>query len=68
MATAAYIEDDTTNEFVAVSTAKRARIKGTWHMYWGRDEYEFVDGQTFEIPTDLFDYLRASGSVYDTLA
>lgn len=46
---------------------KKARIKGTWVMYWGRDSYNFEDGKSFNIPADLFEYLKAHGNIYDTL-
>jgi len=45
----------------------QARIKGTWKMYWGQEVYNFVDGKRFNIPQDLYDYLRKSGNIYDTL-
>jgi len=44
-----------------------ARIKGTWTMFWGTQKWDFVDGTRFKIPTDLYDYLRRSGNIYDTL-
>lgn len=46
---------------------KKARIKGTWTMYWGGKPFNFEDGKTFTIPADLFDYLQAHGNIYDTL-
>jgi len=52
----------------AAATHKRARIKGTWRMYYNGVPYNFVDGENFEIPTDLYNYLRRHGNVYDTLA
>jgi hypothetical protein len=45
----------------------QARIKGTWKMYWGKEVYNFVDGKRFNISKDLYDYLRKSGNIYDTL-
>lgn len=45
----------------------RARIKGTWRMYWGQQIYNFEDKKTFNIPQDLFEYLKKSGNIYDTL-
>lgn len=47
---------------------KSARVKGTWTMIYGDERYDFVDGQRYEISPDLFDYLRKSGNIYDTLA
>jgi len=57
---------------VAVPTTKSAKIKGTWTMHWGAGEhglrkFDFVDGNRYEIPIDLFDYLKRSGNIYDTL-
>lgn len=55
-------------EVVTVDPAtKSARIKGTWTMYWGQSRWNFVDGQRYNLPPDLFDYLRKSGNIYDTL-
>ena len=45
----------------------QARVKGTWKMYWGQEVYNFVDGKRFNISKDLYDYLRKSGNIYDTL-
>lgn len=45
----------------------QARVKGTWKMYWGKEVYNFVDGKRFNISKDLYDYLRKSGNIYDTL-
>lgn len=44
-----------------------ARVKGTWTMFWGKLRFEFVDGKRYKLPKDLFNYLRASGNIYDTL-
>ena len=44
-----------------------ARVKGTWKMFWGRTSYNFEDGKRYKLPKDLFNYLRASGNIYDTL-
>ena len=49
------------------SNLVQARIKGTWKMYWGKEVYNFVDGKRFNISKDLYDYLRKSGNIYDTL-
>lgn len=51
----------------AGSNLVQARVKGTWNMYWGGSVYNFVDGKRFNIPTDLYDYLRKNGNIYDTL-
>ena len=47
---------------------QRARVKGTWRMYFGGQPYDFADGEYYELPSDLYDYLRGSGNIYDTLA
>ena len=44
-----------------------ARIKGTWTMHWGALVFNFEDGKRYQIPRDLFAYLRKSGNIYDTL-
>lgn len=44
-----------------------ARVKGSWTMFWGKTTWNFVDGQRFKLPRDLFDYLKRSGNIYDTL-
>jgi len=49
------------------SNLVQARIKGTWKMYWGKEVYNFVDGKRFNVSKDLYDYLRKSGNIYDTL-
>lgn len=49
------------------SNLKQARVKGSWTMYWGGSVYNFVDGKRFNIPKDLYNYLRKNGNIYDTL-
>lgn len=49
------------------SNLVQARVKGTWNMYWGGSVYNFVDGKRFNIPKDLYNYLRENGNIYDTL-
>lgn len=44
-----------------------ARVKGSWTMFWGKTTWNFVDGQRYKLPRDLFDYLKRSGNIYDTL-
>jgi hypothetical protein len=44
-----------------------ARIKGTWTMFWGKQVFEFQDGNRYSIPRDLFAYLKKNGNIYDTL-
>ena len=49
------------------SNLKRARVKGTWTMYWGSQAFNFEDGKTFNIPADLYEHLKSHGNIYDTL-
>jgi hypothetical protein len=49
------------------SGLKKARIKGTWLMHWGGERFNFEDGKSFNIPADLYDYLKAHGNIYDTI-
>lgn len=48
-------------------TTKSARVKGTWTMYWGTLVFDFVDGERYDIPVDLFEYLKQHSNIYDTL-
>lgn len=43
------------------------RVKGTWLMFWGANSYDFKDGVRYNLPRDLYDYLKKSGNIYDTL-
>lgn len=55
-------------ENIAVNDEYRtARIKGTWTMYWGTETYDFVDGRRYRLPALLWEYLKQSGNIYDTL-
>ena len=47
---------------------KRARVKGTWQQFFGTQIWDFEDGKSYDIPLDLFDYLRSRGNIYDTMA
>jgi hypothetical protein len=47
---------------------KKARVKGTWRMYFSGQVYDFTDGESYDLPPDLYNYLRGSGNIYDTLA
>jgi hypothetical protein len=44
-----------------------ARVKGTWTMFWSQSKFNFEDGKRYKLPKDLYDYLRKSGNIYDTL-
>jgi len=66
------VEDETEVEVaIPVPTEEsnliQARVKGSWNMYWGGSVYNFVDGKRFNIPKDLYNYLRKNGNIYDTL-
>jgi hypothetical protein len=45
----------------------QARVKGTWTMFWGQQVFNFEDGTRYTIPRDLYNYLKNSGNIYDTL-
>lgn len=57
-----------TSPTVAVESTVTARVKGTWLMFWGNKSYDFKDGQRYRLPRDLFNYLKKSGNIYDTMA
>jgi len=44
-----------------------ARVKGTWVMFWGRASWDFKDGTRYKLPRGLYDYLKSTGNIYDTL-
>ena len=52
---------------IVAPTTKNAKIKGTWTMYWGTTKWDFIDGHRYDLPLDLFAYLRKAGNIYDTL-
>ena len=52
---------------IVAPTTKNAKIKGTWTMYYGTTRWDFVDGQRYELPLDLFNYLKKNSCIYDTL-
>jgi hypothetical protein len=51
----------------AQPTTKSVRVKGTWTMYWGTQVWDFVDGQRYDLPLDLFEYLKSHSNIYDTM-
>ena len=51
----------------ADSGLKRARVKGTWKMFWGQMAFDFEDGKTYNIPVGLYEHLKNYGNIYDTL-
>ena len=46
---------------------RKARVKGSWRMHWGQEIFDFEDGKTFTIPSDLYEYLKAHENIYDTI-
>jgi hypothetical protein len=58
----AEVLDQSTN-----SPTINARVKGSWTMFWGQTSWNFQDGQKYKLPRDLFEYLKLSGNIYDTL-
>lgn len=58
----------TADPVIVQPTTKRARVKGTWTMYFGAQRFDFVDGMSYDLPQDLHTYLRTRGNIYDTLA
>ncbi len=53
---------------IVAPLTKRARVKGTWVQYFGTGIWNFEDGVSYDLPLDLFDYLRVKGCLYDTMA
>lgn len=67
-----YVEDEvvpvsTPAPVIVSPTTKNAKVKGTWTMYYGTSRWDFVDGRRYDLPLDLFEYLRNNGNIYDTL-
>jgi len=74
-----FVEEEVTEESSAVSDTAEildantkedmvsARVKGTWVMFWSKSSYSFKDGERYNIPRDLYNYLRNAGNIYDTL-
>lgn len=62
-------QEEEAQNFVAPGgpATKKGRVKGTWTMYWGTDVYNFEDGKVYNLPTDLFQYLKINSNIYDTL-
>jgi hypothetical protein len=46
---------------------RNAKVKGTWLFHYGSDKYDFVDGQRYDLPLEVFEYLKRSGNIYDTM-
>lgn len=67
MSTAPAYLDDEVSTLIAKPSTRRARIKGSWTMYWGLETFEFEDGKTYDIANDLYEYLKYHGNIYDVL-
>jgi hypothetical protein len=52
---------------VVQPATKNAKVKGTWTMFYANNKYDFVDGNRYDLPLDLFEYLKNAGNIYDTL-
>lgn len=52
---------------IVAPVTKSARVKGTWTMFFGAQQWDFIDGQRYDLPADLYAYLRQHGNIYDTL-
>lgn len=64
------VEDDAHETAVIAPggpNTKKARVRGTWKMFWGREVYDFVDGRTYNLPVELYEHLKAHGNIYDHL-
>jgi hypothetical protein len=48
-------------------STKNAKIKGTWTFFYGGEKYDFVDGYRYDLPLEVFEYLKRAGNIYDTL-
>lgn len=66
------LADDQPLEAVAMASTevkpsiKRGRVKGTFTLYYGRQKWEFEDDHTYDLPNDLYEYLKGYGNIYDT--
>lgn len=62
-------QEEEVQNFVAPGgpSTKKGRVKGTWTMYWGTDVYNFEDGKVYNLPADLYQYLKINSNIYDTL-
>jgi len=52
---------------VVSPTSRRAKVKGTWTMFWGTQRYDFIDGRVYDLPLDLWHHLKNHSNIYDTL-
>jgi len=59
---------ETDAPIVVQSATRSCRVKGTWTFYFAGAVYEFEDGHHYDLPTDVFEYLRQAGNIYDTMS
>lgn len=50
-------------EVVVERTHRDARVNATWSLYYGGRRYDFVAGQVYNLPLEVFNYLRNSGNL-----
>ena len=50
-------------EVVIERTHRDARVNSTWSLYYGGRRYDFVAGQVYNLPLEVFNYLRNSGNL-----
>lgn len=62
-----YAPEATPAPQVLQPSTKNAKIKGTWIFHYGGEKYDFVDGYRYDLPLEVFEYLKRAGNIYDTL-
>lgn len=67
MEATAFVPQHTPAPQVLQPATRNAKVKGTWLFHYGSDKYDFVDGQRYDLPVEVFEYLKRSGNIYDTL-
>lgn len=55
------------NPVTVAPTTKSARVKGTWTQYYGRMRFDFVDKQRYDLPLEVYNYLKEHDCIYDTI-
>lgn len=62
-----YAPEATPAPQVLQPSTKNVKIKGTWIFFYGGEKYDFVDGYRYDLPLEVFEYLKRAGNIYDTL-
>lgn len=62
-----YVPSAAAEPIVLQLATKNVKIKGTWTFYYGGEKYDFVDGYRYDLPMEVFEYLKRSGNIYDTM-